>query len=196
MSGPLDNITQDNITYRLAETGDEASIFSLSKEFSSLGQILPLSLSFIEENLVNFTLVLDQGFDEINEPKAELNRKPVGKLVGLCLLYFYDETLAEVRCLGVKKEWQGKGIGSNLIKKSLALAKKKSQELRHRIKLFTLTQKVNLFTRSGFEQVDKASLPEKIYQDCLGCPSYPNCSEKSLVCYVDYSVGLEDDMEE
>lgn len=42
-----------------------------------------------------------------------------------------------------------------------------------------------LFTRLGFEVVDKSILPQKIWADCVHCPKYPGCDETAVFLHVE-----------
>ena len=47
--------------------------------------------------------------------------------------------------------------------------------------VFTLTYVADFFERCGFHQIDKAELPHKIWNECVRCPLFPNCTEIALV---------------
>jgi amino-acid N-acetyltransferase len=84
--------------------------------------------------------------------------------------------MAEIRSLAVYPEFIGQGIGS-------ALAERAIQEAVYfKIKdLFTLTYRPDFFKRFGFLVIDKSELPVKVWSDCIGCVSYPNCDETAML---------------
>ena len=47
--------------------------------------------------------------------------------------------------------------------------------------VFTLTYVADFFERCGFHQVEKAELPHKIWNECVRCPLFPNCTEIALI---------------
>lgn len=73
-----------------------------------------------------------------------------GRIVGCCALEIYSKRLAEIRSLAVEKSFQGKGIGTKLIRHCLALAD------RERIaEVLAITGAVILFERAGFKTFRK-----------------------------------------
>jgi amino-acid N-acetyltransferase len=44
-----------------------------------------------------------------------------------------------------------------------------------------LTYQTRFFEKLGFRQVDKATLPHKIWADCIKCVKFPECDENALV---------------
>ncbi len=97
------------------------------------------------------------------------------KVVGCCALQFCWEYLAEIRSLAVAPEFTGQKIG-------IALAERAIQEAVYfKIKnLFTLTYQPTFFEQFGFAVIDKKKLPIKIWADCIGCVSFPDCDEIAL----------------
>jgi len=98
------------------------------------------------------------------------------KVVGLCALHVCWSDLGEVRSLAVEKEFQGRKIGRQLVEKciedglSLGLSR-----------LFTLTYKPGFFESLKFTVVDKATLPHKVWQECVNCVKFPDCDEIALI---------------
>jgi len=115
---------------------------------------------------------------------AEVNKK----IVGCCALHVLGKeykpgsrefVLAEVRSLAVFKNYQGKGIGTQLVKKCINEAKEMGIN-----KIFTLTIKenINFFKKLGFKSIKKSGLPQKIWQECVRCPMFPfKCNETPLI---------------
>jgi len=44
-----------------------------------------------------------------------------------------------------------------------------------------LTYVADFFERCGFHRIEKAELPHKIWNECVRCPLFPNCTEIALV---------------
>jgi amino-acid N-acetyltransferase len=87
------------------------------------------------------------------------------------------ENLAEIRSLYVDENYRGKGVGKELVEACV------SEAITLRLfKIFTLTYKSDLFAKLGFREVDRATLPEKIWSDCLRCSKYPDyCDETAMI---------------
>ena len=47
--------------------------------------------------------------------------------------------------------------------------------------IFALTNAVGFFERCGYQRVDKSELPQRIWNECVRCPSFPNCQETALI---------------
>jgi len=89
------------------------------------------------------------------------------------------EDLAEVRSLIVQEEHRGRGLGSQLIDACL------SEAISLGIyRIFALTYRVDFFRKHGFNVVDKATLPHKIWADCIKCVKFPECDEVAVLLEV------------
>lgn len=144
---------------RKAKIQDIKKIQKLINEFAKKGEMLPRSLNELYENIRDF-FVAEEG----NEIK------------GVCALHILWEDLAEVRSLVVKRDYQKKGIGSDLVKKCLSEAKSFGVK-----NVFVLTYIPDFFKRLGFTEIDKSKLPQKIWGDCIKCPKFPECDEVALI---------------
>ncbi|ACI21303.1 MULTISPECIES: N-acetyltransferase [Thermodesulfovibrio] len=144
---------------RKATVSDIKLIHKLINEFAKKGEMLPRSLNELYENIRDFLIA-----EQDNEIK------------GVCALHILWEDLAEIRSLAVKKESQKKGIGSLLVKKCLNEAKKLGVN-----KVFVLTYIPEFFKKTGFMELDKSKLPQKIWGDCIRCPKFPECDEVALI---------------
>jgi len=70
-----------------------------------------------------------------------------GKVVGYVSLLIYRKELAEIRSLSVKKEYQRRGIGTELLKKALKEAQKRKITT-----VLTITIVPKFYKRLGFKQ--------------------------------------------
>ena len=77
---------------------------------------------------------------------AEENRE----IIGCCALEIYSRKIAEIRSLVVKKDFQGKGVATKLIKKCLERAKHNKVR-----EILTITSGVDLFGKLGFKMFNK-----------------------------------------
>ncbi len=99
-----------------------------------------------------------------------------GRVVGCAALHVFWEDLAELKCLAVSEGVQGRGIGRDLVEACWRSA----NELEIKT-VFTLTYVADFFERCGFHQIEKAELPHKIWNECVRCPLFPNCTEIALI---------------
>jgi amino-acid N-acetyltransferase len=146
---------------RKATVHDVKAIHRLLKECADRGELLPRSLSDLYDYLRDFSV-----YEE----------KSGGSLLGICALHICWDDLAEIRSMAVDEKYQGQGIGSQLIAKALAEAERLGIR-----RVFTLTYKADFFTRHGFRVVDKASLPQKIWAECVKCIKFPDCDETAML---------------
>lgn len=139
---------------------DVKEIYKLLSIFSDRGEILPRSLSEIYDNVRDYC-VCCHGEQET--------------IVGTCAVHVSWEDLAEIRSLAVEDRFAKRGIGRKLVESCIAEARELGI---HRV--FVLTYKKEFFEKLGFHLVDKASLPHKIWADCLKCVKFPDCDETAM----------------
>ena len=71
----------------------------------------------------------------------------------------------------------GKGIGRKLVE--FCISEAITLEL---FRIFSLTYKKEFFARLNFKEVDRSTLPEKIWADCFRCSKYPDyCDEIAMI---------------
>ena len=144
---------------RRARLKDVKDMVQLIKFYSGRGEMLPRSLSELYDNIRDFIVYVK-------------NRR----VVGICALHICWEDLAEVRSLAVEEKERRKGIGEKLVRACL----KESKSLGAK-RVFALTYRPEFFERLGFQKVDKAVLPHKIWTDCLKCVKFPDCDEIAVL---------------
>lgn len=138
---------------------DVKAIHSLINKFAKKDEMLPRSLNEIYENIRDFFICTSKGL-----------------VIGVSALHVLWEDLAEIRSIAVLSEFQGKGIGRMLINECL-----KETQLIGVEKVFALTYHPEFFIDIGFKVIDKNSLPQKIWGDCLKCPKFPECNEVAVI---------------
>ena len=121
--------------------------------------MLPRSLSELYESMRDFIVCEDNG-----------------KILGACALHIIWEDLAEVRSLAVDTGHQKMGIGKALVRRCLKEAKELGLK-----RVFALTYNPEFFKKLGFVDIDKSSLPQKIWGDCLRCHKFPECDENAVI---------------
>ncbi len=125
------------------------------------GDLLPRSLSELYDNLRDIFVYVDDAQPDI---------------IGTCSMHICWEDLAEIRSLVVREPYRRQGIGKKLVEACISEAITLGL---HRI--FVLTYQVEFFQRLGFREVDKATLPHKIWADCLKCVKFPECDETAMI---------------
>lgn len=147
---------------RKASIQDVTAIHGLLMKFSKKGLLLSRSYSELYTHLRDF-FVLVGGEKE---------------LIGCCALSICWDNLAEIRSLVIDEPYQSQGWGKRLVETCL------SESLTLGIyRVFTLTYQQRFFSKLGFCEVDKESLPQKVWADCLRCPKFPDCCDEIAMLY-------------
>ena len=147
---------------RKARIDDVKTIHRLINSSAGKGEMLPRSLMDIYNSLRDFFVYYDE--DE-------------SSVAGICAMNIIWENLAEIRSLYVDENHRGKGIGKELVEACISEAITLGL-----FKIFTLTYKRDLFAQLAFKEVDRTTLPEKIWSDCLRCSKYPDyCDEVAMI---------------
>lgn len=149
---------------RKAKIGDVRQIQKMLANHAQRGDLLPRSLSELFDNLRDIFVYLDD-----NQPE----------IIATCSMHVCWEDLAEIRSLVVRGPYRRKGIGRELVEACISEAS--TLDLR---RIFVLTYKVEFFQKLGFREVDKATLPHKIWADCIKCFKFPECDETALILEV------------
>lgn len=102
-----------------------------------------------------------------------------GRIVGSVAVDVFWADLAEVKSLAVADDRKGQGIGKKLV----AAAFQDARELGVR-KLFALTYEKGFFQAQGFEVIDRGTLPEKVWRECIACPRFDACDEIAMMKYL------------
>ncbi len=144
---------------RKATIADVKDIHRIVNKLAKREKMLPRSLNEIYENIRDFFICTNKG-----------------KVIGLSALHILWEDLAEIRSMAVLNEYQGKGIGKRLINQCIKEARMLGVK-----KVFALTYTPEFFIELGFKKIDKNSLPQKIWGDCLKCPKFPECNEVAVI---------------
>jgi amino-acid N-acetyltransferase len=99
-----------------------------------------------------------------------------GQVIGSVALHVFWEDLAELKCLAVSEHAHGKGVGRALLERCWDAAR----ELEIKT-VFTLTYVPAFFEKCEYHIIEKAELPHKIWNECVRCPLFPNCTEVALI---------------
>lgn len=147
---------------RKARIGDVKTIHRLINQSAGKGEMLSRSLMDIYNSVRDFIVYVDE-----NEQR----------IIGVCAMNIIWENLAEVRSLYVDSAYRGKGIGRKLVE--FFISEAITLEL---FRLFALTYQKEFFAKLNFKEVDRSTLPEKIWSDCFRCSKYPDyCDEVAMI---------------
>jgi len=141
-----------------AKIGDAPQIHKLANYFAQKGVMLPRALSEIYENIRDFFVVREGD-----------------KVIACAALHVYWSDLAEVRGVAVAEDKQNQRVGAKLIEACINEARELGIP-----QVFCLTYRASFFERQGFNRVDKAELPRKIWSECYRCPKFPDCDEVAM----------------
>lgn len=97
-------------------------------------------------------------------------------IIGVCALEIVWADLAEVKSLSVDTDYQGRGIGRQLVEAVI----REALELRIQ-RVFALTYERRFFEKAGFHVIEKSALPLKVWSDCVKCPKRDGCDEIAVV---------------
>jgi amino-acid N-acetyltransferase len=144
---------------RKAKMADAPAIQRLITLFASRDEMLHRSLGEVYESIRNFFVV-----------------EETGEILACGALQVSWSNLAEIKSLAVAEAHQGRGHGRRLV-----LACVEEGRALGLGTLFALTYKPGFFEKLGFHVVDKATLPHKVWNECIRCPKFPDCGEIAVV---------------
>jgi amino-acid N-acetyltransferase len=144
---------------RKAKIADLRRVHKLINDYAKKEEMIPRSLSELYEDVRDFVV-------------CEYD----GNICGVCALHIMWEDLAEIRSLAVDRDYQKLGVGKKLVKECLKDAKALGLK-----KVFALTYHPQFFKKMGFADINKSSLPQKIWGDCLRCHKFPECDENAVI---------------
>lgn len=144
---------------RKAVIGDVKQIQQMINAFARDDQMLPRSLNELYENIRDFWV-----FEE---------RK---KIIGCAALHVSWDDLAEIKSVAVARLRHGSGIGRRLVSACI----KEARQIGAR-RVFVLTYQPGYFQKFGFRKIRHASLPHKIWAECINCSKFPDCKEVAMM---------------
>lgn len=148
------------MTFRPARPADTRAILALVNRYAAKGQMLPRSYAQVLERIRDYVVATD----------------PEGKLSGVAALQPVAEDLAEIRSLAVDEAWVGRGVGRALVDQCLEDARRLGLR-----RVFALTYQTTFFGKLGFLPVEKLTLPQKIWGDCVHCAKFNACDEVAVL---------------
>ena len=148
-----------SITIRPGTVADGQAVYELVNMYSRQGRMLSLSQSAVYEAIRDFVVA-----------------EELGEVLGCGALKIAWSDLGEIRSLAVADDRLGQGIGRKIVNRLLEEA-----ECLGLPRVFALTYQRPFFLRLGFQSIDKSTLPQKIWADCVNCVKFPNCDEEAVM---------------
>jgi amino-acid N-acetyltransferase len=139
--------------------GDAPAIRDLVAVFADRDEMLHRSLPEIHEHIRDYFVIEEEG-----------------EIVGCVALHVDTEQLAEIKALAVDEICQGKGYGRDLVTACIGEGREIGLAT-----VFALTYVPGFFEKLAFRVVDKATLPHKVWTECIRCPKFPDCGEIAVV---------------
>ncbi|MBN1217666.1 MAG: N-acetyltransferase [Anaerolineae bacterium] len=154
---------------------------------ADVSRMIPLLNKFIQENQI-----LPRTEEDVYRTVREwvVAEAENTQIVGMGSLAIMAHDLAEIRSLVIHPNFQGWGIGRQIVEMLLAEA-----VFLHIGRIFALTRKPDFFLKLGFQLTRIEKLPRKVRRDCVFCPIFHACDEVALIIYgqdlalVDTSAG-------
>ena len=84
--------------------------------------------------------------------------------------------LAELKSVAVAPDHAGQGLGRRMVAAAVEDARRIGVK-----RLFVLTYEKEFFQKQGFAVIDRDTLPEKIWRECIACPKADACDEIAMI---------------
>jgi amino-acid N-acetyltransferase len=154
----------ETLTYRPAQVRDVDGVFRLVSKMAQSGRMLRRSKYKIVTMLANFIV-------------AETEKR---ELAGCGALIPLWTDSAEIVALAVDEPFQRAGIGRELVRALLELARRQGFP-----EVITLTYELEFFAGLGFRKEAKEKFPRKLWRECLECPRLEDCDETAMSIRLD-----------
>lgn len=150
---------------RKAGISDVLSIVSLVGDYARRGEVLPRTLEETYQTIRDWVVAEEDG-----------------RVVGCGSLLIMWADLAEIRSLVIAPEFQGKGLGRQLVERLIGEARAMGVP-----QVFALTRKAPFFGALDFQETSRESLPRKIWKDCWNCARLNSCDEVAMIRFLEQS---------
>lgn len=145
--------------FRKARISDAEKMAILINQYAEKGLMLHRTISFLYQKIRDYTVI------ERNE-----------KIIGVGGLHVLWKDLAEICSVAIQPESLKNGLGFKLVETLLDESRVLEIE-----RVFVLTYQPLFFEKCGFKRIEKESLPQKVWTECINCPKFPNCDEIALL---------------
>ncbi len=140
-----------------------AQLYELINHYAERKEMLPKTYDELYQRTRDFRLLVDRSSSEL-------------QVLACSHLDIFTPTLAEVKSLAVRPEYQGQGYGRLMVEDCETEARELGIE-----RIFALTYQVDFFKRLSYEVIDIKTLPEKVFKECVICPFKDNCNETAVI---------------
>ncbi|MBV1961365.1 MAG: N-acetyltransferase [Immundisolibacteraceae bacterium] len=152
-------MTTTTITTRAASVKDAKAIHQLLVYYSSRGNLLPRTHENICRHIRDF-IVLEED----------------GQIIASGALEVMSHDLGEIRSMVVSADRLRNGLGQVVAEQLIEVARQVGLE-----RVMALTYVPEFFTQLNFKQVERDTLPEKIWQVCVKCYKFNRCDEIAVI---------------
>jgi amino-acid N-acetyltransferase len=174
------------ITIRPATLQDIPAIVTMVNRFAAQNIMLPRTEASVQQTIADWLVAVDtdlQGAGQDIIPAHSAGEK----IAGCGSLVALTDTLVEIRSLAVHEDFQGLGVGGQLVQALVGMAREQEYE-----QICALTLRSGFFERLGFAVVDRWSISPKVWQACIYCAKFHHCDEVAvLMPLVDKPVKVE-----
>ncbi|MDF2627354.1 MAG: family acetyltransferase [Symbiobacteriaceae bacterium] len=150
--------------YRKATMADIPAIHGLINDYALQGLMLRRPMLYLYESVRDFVVAIDE---------------PSGELVGVGGLHIMWQDLAEIRSLAVHPKLKGKGVGKGIVEYLVEEGRQMGLK-----RIFALTYQQGFFEKCGFDVVQKETLPQKVFKECVYCDKFHCCDEIAMIKYL------------
>ena len=147
---------------RRARVADVVPLQRLINRFAEREEMLHRALHELYEDLRDFFVVDEDG-----------------EIIACAALHINWANLAEVKSVAVAEHCQRRGLGRLLLHACIEDARELGVAT-----LFCLTYRPEFFRSLGFGEVYRATLPRKVWGECVRCPKFSNCTEIAMALQV------------
>jgi amino-acid N-acetyltransferase len=144
---------------RKAKISDVDNMAALINLYAERGKMLYRSIPSLYQKIRDYSVVEKEGV-----------------IIGVGGLHILWNDLAEICSLAIEPRYIKSGLGSALVHRLC----REGNRLKI-AKVFALTYQPGFFEKCGFTHIDKESLPQKVWMECINCPKFPNCDETALI---------------
>lgn len=145
--------------FRKAKMSDVDNMAALINSYAEQGLMLHRTIPSLYQRIRDYTVVENEG-----------------TVIGVGGLHILWKDLAEICSVAIHPQHVNNGLGMALV--DILLQESRELEIE---KVFTLTYRPGFFEKCGFTKIEKESLPQKVWMECVNCPKFPNCDEIALI---------------
>jgi amino-acid N-acetyltransferase len=143
---------------------DIPAMHDLIQNYAKEGIMLRRPIMMLYESVRDFLIAVDE---------------ETGKVVGCGGLHILWSDLAEIRSLVVHPDYKGHGVGKGIVDYLVNEGDKIGLS-----RIFALTYQQVFFEKCGFHVVQKETLPQKVWKECVYCDKFHNCDEIAVIRFL------------